>query len=223
MRKVKYFFRNVNLLNILLITAVFIMANYTVLPLFNINIKNILPARNKATKVDISEKPAEIHISTPSMSDYMLIAENNLFHPERKIPVEKKEEQPLPKPDIVLYGTLITDDISLAYLEDLKAPYSTPGRGKRQTALRKGDTMAGFTLIEVEADKIVMARGNDKMVVHLNESRRPKKREASSPGAQVTPGQPMHEPAKPASTTKTLPPQTPEEQSIIEFFESKRK
>src|SRR4030043_1863389 len=171
MHKVKNIIRNINLLNIILITSIIILANYIVLPMFNMNIRYTLPAGKKIVGDD-DEKPAESHI--PSLTDYTMIAEDNLFHPERKIPVEKKDEQPLPKPDFVLYGTLITDDISLAYIEDLKAPFSTPGRGKRQTAMRKGDSMSGFTLKEIETEKIVMVRGEGRIELKVADSSKPK-------------------------------------------------
>ena len=242
MNRVKSLFRNINLLNLILITAVIIFGNYIVLPFLNINFKYALPA-GKKTIIIKEEKPPVIEI--PSHMDYTMVAEENLFHPERKIPLEKKVEQPLPKPDIVLYGTLITDDISLAYIEDLKAPFSTPGRGKRQTALRKGDTISGFTLKDVEADKIVMVRGEEKMLVYLIDPSHPKTREILPPSTQratsrPTPkGQPTaksqvtHKEAKqqlesllkpetPTTKQETLPPQSPEEQSIFEFFEKKR-
>jgi hypothetical protein len=230
-------------LNLILITAVIIFGNYIVLPFLNINLKYALPA-GKKTIVIKEEKPPVIEI--PSHMDYTMIAEENLFHPERKIPVEKKEEQPLPKPDIVLYGTLITDDISLAYIEDLKAPFSTPGRGKRQTALRKGDTISGFTLKDVEADKILMVRGEEMMLVYLIDPSHPKTREILSPSAQGATSQPtpkgqptaksqltrkeakqqLESLVRPESSTtkqETLPPQSPEEQTIFEFFEKKRR
>jgi len=182
----KTIIRNINLLNITLITAVIILANYTILPMFNMGIKYTLPA-GKKTIGDTDEKPADSHI--PSLTDYTMIAEENLFHPERKIPVEKKEEQPLPKPDFVLYGTLIMDDMRIAYMEDLKAPRNTQGRGKRQTAMRKGAALSGFTLKEIETDKVVMLRGEEKIVVPINDPAHPKDRKESGITA-VTPQQP---------------------------------
>ena len=172
----KTIIRNINVLNILLISVIIISISYSLLPLLDIKVKYTLPVTKK---VGEHKEEKAVQTQTPSIVEYMMIAEENLFHPERKIPVEKKEEQPLPKPDFVLYGTLITDDISLAYLEDLKAPQSTPGRGKRQTALRKGDAMSGYVLKEVEAEKIVMVRGEDKMIVALNDLSRPKARTES--------------------------------------------
>lgn len=191
----KTIIRNINVLNILLISVIIISISYSLLPLLDIKVKDTLPAAKKTVE-DTKEKAAQTQ--TPSIAEYTMIAEENLFHPERKIPVEKKEEQPLPKPDFVLYGTLITDDISLAYLEDLKAPQSTPGRGKRQTALRKGDAMSGYVLKEVEAEKIVMVRGEDKMIVALNDLSRPKDRKET--GVTTTASvQPVSQPAGVAS------------------------
>jgi type II secretory pathway component PulC len=214
----KTIIRNINVLNILLISVIIMSISYSLFPLLDIKVKYTLPTAKKTVE-DTKEKA--VQTQTPSIAEYTMIAEENLFHPERKIPVEKKEEKPLPKPDFVLYGTLITDDISLAYLEDLKAPYSTPGRGKRQTALRKGDTMSGFTLKEIGPENIVMVRGEENMIVNLNDSSHPKGREVSAvPGApgQPTPPQPpsrsipqsapssVQQPA--ASQQKTLQPPT---------------
>jgi hypothetical protein len=165
--------------------------------MFNMNIKYTLPAGKKIVGDD-DEKPADSHI--PSPADYMMIAEENLFHPERKIPAEKKEEQPLPKPEFVLYGTLITDNISLAYLEDLKAPHSTPGRGKRQTALRKGDTLSGFTLKEIETEKIVMVRGEERIELKVADSSKPKIRGTDTVATKEV-GKTVLTPLKPPTPT----------------------
>lgn len=81
----------------------------------------------------------------------------------------------MPKPEFVLYGTLITNDISFAYLEDTKAPRNTPGRGKRQIAMKKGDTLSGFNLKEINVDSIVMARGEEKITIYVYNTQKPKK------------------------------------------------
>ena len=83
-----------------------------------------------------------------------------------------------------LYGTLITDDASYAFIEDKKAPYSTPGRGKRQVTLKKGDHLSGYTLSEIEANRIVLVKGEDKVVVTLDESE--KKRTGEVPAMPAT-------------------------------------
>jgi hypothetical protein len=120
----------------------------------------------------------------------------------------KKEEQPLPKPDLVLYGTLITDTLNLAYIEDLKAPRSSPGRGKRQTAAKQGDMFNGFILKEIHTDRIVLVRGEEKLVIAINDSAHPKDRAAS---ATIATGARMEAAsAVPGKVSKGLPGAVPQ-------------
>lgn len=139
------------------------MIYFAILPLVDMNINIALPI-SKETETD---NPASVQQpQLPSLTDYMSIAEQNLFHPERKIP-EKKEEKQLPKPEFVLYGTLISDTTSIAYMEDMKAPYNTAGRGKRQKAIQKGASLSGFVLSEIYHDKVVMVRGDERIEVSV--------------------------------------------------------
>lgn len=204
------------------------MVNYVVFPQLNIRV-NVLSTPKKILTPKEKE-PTESQI--PSPTDYMIVGEQNLFHPDRKIPPEKKEEQAMPRPEFVLYGTLISDDISLAYLEDLKAPRTTPGRGKRQTSLKKGDTMSGYTLNDIEADKIVMAKGDDKIVVYVIDKQKSKTRETSSPVTQAISRQPATATA-PASRKPTVSPPTkapatptqplpPSDQKVLDYLQRKK-
>lgn len=201
---------NINLLNIVLTVAVVLFAGYWLSPVLASKIKYALPAARKPVEVKGEGKTSQPQ--APSVTEYTMISEENLFHPERRIPPEKKaEEAPLPKPDFVLYGTLIADDIKLAYMEDLKAPRSTAGRGKRHTALRKGDSMSGFTLKEIETDKVVMARGEEKMIVPIIDPSHPKTREGQPAVAQASQPAPANMPGhappafqqRPAARTET--------------------
>jgi len=228
MSRIAFLLRNFNLLNIILIVVIALMFNYVALPLLDVKIKYVPTAIKKAASIK-EEEPLQHQI--PSIPDYTIIAEENLFHPERKIPTGKEaEEKPLPKPDFVLYGTLITDDMSLAYLEDLKAPYSTPGRGKRQTALRKGDSMSGFTLKDIEAEKIVMVRGEERMTVYLDDKHKPKTRETSAPSPEAaaqTPSAPAQpsalQPGKPTQQQTVQPPRSQKETEILNFMRGGRR
>ncbi len=156
--------KNINLLNILLLAILVVFAFRVFMPALYQDIRYLLPPAKKSFEAE--EKPL-LQQKLPSLSDYMIVSEENPFHPERKIPIEKKVEQPLPKPEFVLYGTLITDDLKMAYLEDLKAPRSTSGRGKRQVALKQGDSLSGFRVKEIEAGKVVMVRGDDRIIVPI--------------------------------------------------------
>jgi hypothetical protein len=177
MNKLKLLLRNINLLNIILIAFVILVAGYVVLPMLNIKVKFIPSIPNKMSTIK-EEIPPEGQTQSPS--DFLIIAEQNLFHPERIIPPGQQEEQPLQKPDFVLYGTLIADNISVAYMEDKKSPRTTPGRGKRQTALKKGDTLSGYTLKEIDPEQVTMVRGEDTLIVKVIDPNVKKDREGGS-------------------------------------------
>lgn len=168
MQIAKTVLRNLTLLNIILMAAIAIFVNYSPLPMFNREVKYTLPAAKKNMEM---KKETLSQTQATSIEDYTIIAEQNLFHPSRTI-VAAKDAKSETKPEFVLYGTLITDDISLAYLEDLKAPYSTQGRGKRQRALSTGATLSGYTLSEIYHDRVVMVRGEEKIILNVAASRK---------------------------------------------------
>lgn len=165
----KAILRNINLLNIALIAVIVLLANYTLLPLFNMSIQYKLPIPKTTIvdKVDKAEEPAQS--LTPSPVNYTIVKEQNLFHPERKLSLEQKKE--IPRPELVLYGTLISHDVKIAFMEDKKAPRNSPGRGKRQMALQLGNILSGYTLIDVYHDKVVMARDDDRIEVSIFKSK----------------------------------------------------
>jgi hypothetical protein len=182
---------NFSVLNIVLAAVLVVFAYNMILPLFGKGAKLTVPSPKKQAVVTekTAEKPADT--KSPSPSDYFVIAEQNIFHPERKIPVEKKDiAAPLPKPEFVLYGTLLLDNLRIAYMEDRKAPQSSPTRGKKQIPVRLGEALSGFILKEIDADKVVMVRGDEKLDVYLDDPSKSKTREGSVVGQQP-PGQPQ--------------------------------
>ena len=184
----------------LLMTVMIIFADYSIAPMLETKVNYTLPVAKQHPGAGEKQEEDITLAHLPSVLEYALIGENNLFHPERKIPAEKKEEEPLPKPEFVLYGTLITNDISLAYIEDMKAPRSSPGRGRRQTALRKGETLAGFTLKEIEHEMIVMVRGEENMTVPIDDPSHPKERKGiETKAATPKPPQPRVSTPQPAT------------------------
>ncbi|NJD57316.1 MAG: hypothetical protein FIA94_13075 [Nitrospirae bacterium] len=164
---VRYILKSMNTVNLLLAAVLLLMVGYLILPLTRtVTVVAIPQTRTAAKPAESPQTPGE----TPSAAaDYVMIADRNLFHPERIIPVEKKEEKPLPKPDFVLYGTLIDGDTQIAFMDDLKTPYTTPGRGKRQHSIAKGGNLSGFVLSEVRNDRVVMTRGEEKITVLLDD------------------------------------------------------
>lgn len=186
--KTRSFLRNATVLNVLMMGAVIILAySYVFLPLFGVYTANILPdAKEVLRGGPFSETMNEFAL--PSPSDFVVIGENNLFHPERIVPPEKTEAKPLPKPEFVLYGTMRTETAAVAYLEDLKELRSTSGRGRRQRALREGDSLSGFTLKEIQTGRIVMVRGEEKITVSIQDSHKKTKtvpQAASSSGTSA--------------------------------------
>jgi hypothetical protein len=212
MRNIKYLFRNIYLLNVLLLGGAIFFAHYILMPMPRFNLQYRLSSIKKALQDKPEQSSGNQHIA--SISDYIPVADNNLFHPERKIPSEKTvaAQQPsLPQPELVLYGTLITEDKSLAYLEDLKSPRNTLGRGKRQTVMRVGDSLGGFVLKQIDTNKITMARGEEIMQVYIHDMQRKRMREqaitVSPPAPRQPPTKPQQQPpANPSRTTTPLAP-----------------
>jgi hypothetical protein len=176
---IKSTIRHINVLNLLLLGALYISANSYLLPAH----------REKTAPLQIAAKmgppwqtvSAAARFQPPPAAEHIVISERNLFHPERKIPVETKEAQPAAKPEFVLYGTLITDTEAIAYMEDRKAAYGTPGRGKRQQKVMLGKALSNYTLSEIYHDSVLMVKGDDRIEVRISDTRK-----ARSRTAQVT-------------------------------------
>jgi len=195
MKPIKVFLKNINVLNLLLLLmAIFLFFEWDY-PLIAERIKIIIP-EPKEILIKNDEKVAAEN-ATFSW-DYVVIAEKNLFHPERKMPSEKKEDQQLAGPEIILYGTLVTDEKRIAYIEDKKVPYSTQGRGKRQVTVNEGSMIAGYKLTEVNTESILLIRGEDRIVVTLRTQKERKPGEAA--GKMISPG------FAPGSTSGRIPP-----------------
>jgi hypothetical protein len=201
--------RSINVLNILLAAALLLFAYFVVLPLTDTKVQYIPPAAKKGAPASESTEeappPAAVE-QFQSPAEYYAISEQNLFHPERRIPPEKKEAPPLPKPEFVLYGTLVTDDLQIAYMDDRKAPYSTPGRGSRQQAIKLGQSISGFILKEIGTDRVLMVRGEESMVVQIEDSSKPKSRDVTGVGPSTAPA-PGAAPGAPAPAGGPTPRQ----------------
>lgn len=204
MKFIRYIVSNLNLLNIILVVSAILIALVALSPYFYPQARYNPPVA-KLTAVEEEKQPEAVAVS-PSLSDYMNIAEQNLFHPDRKIPLEKKEAQQVPKPELILYGTLISEGMSVAYVEDKKNPKTSPGRGKRQNVMKKGDTVGGFVLKEIEADRIMLSRGDETMVVHLSQGDKPRISEV--PAATPVAGRPATAPAPVARHPQPVPAKT---------------
>jgi len=155
--------RQLNVLNFILMIGLTLMIIFLVVPRFSTRIKNMPVAT--PPPAEQSKGAAAAQPVLPPLQEYAMVPEKNLFHSKRVLPSKKADD--VPRPEFVLYGTLIMDNLKIAYLIDEKAPRTTAGRGKRQTGLKLGETMSGYTLREVRPDRIVMARGEDRIEIKV--------------------------------------------------------
>lgn len=160
----EYILRSVSVLNVILLSAAALFASSGVSHLLDAGIFKVPSLKRGAGALHTDVKPSSVQ--NPAFSDYLIISEQNIFHPERKV-MSESAEKGLPPPELVLFGTIITDGFAAAYIEDKSSPYSTPGRGKRQRVLKKGNSISGFVLQEILKDRIILARGDEKLVVTL--------------------------------------------------------
>ncbi len=157
--------QSINVLNMILLAAVAGMLFLTIQSFSYPQIGPITP--------DKKEVPAESLIEldeyqAPYMPDFLIIGEQNIFHPQRIIPADNKMEA-IPRPEIVLYGTTITSDTAFAYIEDKKNPHSSTGRGKRQKVVKIGDSIGGFVIKRITEDMIQLVRVEDTIIVFLQD------------------------------------------------------
>lgn len=170
-----------------------------------------LPRAKSAVSV-VQESETAKPEKEPSPLDFAVIADANLYHPNRRMPPEKKIEQPLPKPDLVLYGTTVGPDVTVAFIEDKKSPHNSPGRGKRQSVVKIGSVLSGFVLKDIQTDKIILMRGEETMVVPLMDKKKRRGGEATSrttdPAAPSKPPAQAQKPVQARIMPSALPPAT---------------
>jgi hypothetical protein len=123
----RYFLKSLNVLNLLTLATAIGFFIYFLNPLLGTPTTVRVPAPS-----DISQGMPRGADGTTKLStaDYTPIGEKNLFHPDRIIPEGKKSPAPitLPRPELILHGTMLTSELKIAYLEDKKAAQKTPGR-----------------------------------------------------------------------------------------------
>lgn len=207
----RYLLRSINVLN-LLMTAIAIGLFIAFLnPLLGTPAPVKVPASNEiqpgiARGVDRTMKP--------SMTDYALIGEQNLFHPDRTISEAKKSPAPvkLSRPELILHGTMLTGELKMAYLEDKKARPKIPGRGAAHMVIKEGDTVGGYILKQITENMIVLANGEEQMTLYLDELKDrkgeitgPTQAPAAKASPQAVPRTPTPQPAQRPSMVQSVP------------------
>lgn len=200
MKFLRNLIQSANVLNVLLAIVILVFAAGIVISVIRMRQPYSVP-RVKEKVPAPAVQPVEVPAKLPS--DYALVGERNLFHPERTIPVDKKDE--VPRPDVVLYGTMVDTD-RFAFIEDKRNQVTTPGRGNRQRIVRKGEVVSGYTVTDIMKDRITLARGDDRITVMLSEPG--KQRAGNTGGPPVEPAAPSAVPPRPpqASPTPAISP-----------------
>ena len=111
-----------------------------------------------------------------AVNSYVSIGQRNIFSPERRefSSTPGGQSKPTPRPQIILYGVVITPDYQ-------SASVLNPGRplykGERETkTIKVGDQMGGYKLAKILPDRITMEAKGDSFDVLLYDPRAPKKR-----------------------------------------------
>lgn len=207
----QYLIDNLNVLNLFLFAAAGVFFFYFLFPLLNAPFSVNVPLP-KETHAGAAVSAPEKEKQPPA--DYAVIEAQNLFHPNRVIPPEKTAALQVPRPELILHGTIITGGLKIAFVHDKKAAPTSPGRGVRQIALKEGESISGYKLQQVTEKMIVLANGEDQMTLHLDELKERKgettgtgRAPAAAPAAQRTPaGQPaLQGPSTPARGPVPMP------------------
>jgi hypothetical protein len=132
----------------------------------------------------------------PSIKSYILIAEKNIFSPERKefsllTGAGAGGKKPLVRPQVVLYGVTILDNYRAASIVSPGRPLK---KGEREMiTLKVGESVGEYKITKILSDRITLQAEEDSFDVLLYDASAPKKRID------------VKTETKPATVTTTLP------------------
>jgi len=173
-------------------------------------------------KSEIKDENPSTRASTKepmSAQSYNLIAEKNIFSPERKDfplpPAPAESQKPIVRPSVILYGVAIGENRQYAVVVN---PGRALRKGERETLhLTVGEKIGEYKLARILPDRITMEGNGDTFEVLLDDSKNPKRpveprpkskpsmianlQTASSPnsGEPPTPAPPQQSVEKPAA------------------------
>ena len=165
-----------------------------------------LPSPPRAPTSQVTAPPAteeRARVPVP-LATYDVVASKNLFNPSRS-EVGTASVAPVAKP--LLYGIVLKDGAPAAFLED---PVT-----KKVTSYKVGDSLAGGQLERIEADRVVIRRGEGTFEVLLRDPAKPKAVAAAPPATPPQPGAAQPRPplpggpgVQPGPTVPGQPPPT---------------
>ena len=123
-----------------------------------------------------------------SAQSYNLIAEKNIFSPERKDfplpPAPAESQKPIVRPSVILYGVAIGENRQYAVVVN---PGRALRKGERETLhLTVGEKIGEYKLARILPDRITMEGNGDTFEVLLYDSKNPKRSIESRPKTQPT-------------------------------------
>jgi len=130
--------------------------------------------------------------AVPPLATFDVVAARNLFNPNRSESATAALS-PVGKP--LLYGIVLKDGSPAAFLED---PVT-----KKVLGYKVGDQVAGGLLERIEADRVVIRRGEERIEVFLRDPGKPKAVPVGQPGV------PTPQPPAPAAIPQVQPPAMP--------------
>ena len=188
------YLEHLNILNISIIMIILLMAGYEYYDAKKKEPIKVSPSKNM--RLDTAEVKLDDMKKLLARGDYMVVAEKNVFHPERK---PTKSQPDAPPPEFTVYGTIV-GATKAAFIEDKKNPYSTQGRGQRQRLVHEGDTISGYKVSKITAEDVEFTQNDNKLTVRVIDSAKKKTRQSveSTRTATATPA--------PAQTPSPMPP-----------------
>lgn len=139
------------------------------------------------TRAD-SPAPAATSKETVPQEAFSVIAEKNVFNPDRKefsTTAAAAMAKPVARPQITLFGVVIDNNFQTASIINPGRPLH---KGERETkTLKVGDMVGDYKLAKILPDRIVMEGGEDSFEVLLHDPKAPKKRvEVKTPTQPAT-------------------------------------
>ena len=158
---------------------------------------SITPRKESGKKGEVKPEslpPAATPRETVPREAFNVVAEKNVFNPERKefsSAAAAAMAKPVARPQITLYGVVIAENYQIASVINPGRPLYKGEREMR--SLKVGDMVGEYKLSKIMPDRIVMEAGEDSFEVLLYDPRTPKKRVE------------VKTPTQPATVTSTTP------------------